>query len=348
LNLTQAQAAQDAVLELGTVDEIDMTWVNGVGVGSTYIGGQRNYALPHGLLKAGDNTLAVNVLNTYATGGIIGPTQSRVLRFADGSTVALDGAWRYRIVPGTTGYPPLAPWMSTQGKSTLFNSMIAPLAGFGLRGALWYQGESNIGDAAYRGLLRAYRSDLRAHFGKDLPLLVVQLANYGAAPTAPGESVWAALREVQREVVAEDPRSALAVAIDIGDRYDIHPANKQELGRRLARAARHVIYGEKLAATGPVPVAAKRKGDAVEVSFAGVGGKLVAYGGNGPFAFELCGNAWNSCRYADATLVGGDTVLLRAPVENPTRVRHAWADSPVVTLFDTDGLPAGPFEIDIK
>lgn len=352
LRLTAEQAAQDAVLELGTVDEVDMTWVNGVGVGSAYIGEPRKYPLPRGLLQAGDNTLVVNALDTYIYGGITGPSSSRALRFADGSSIPLDGGWRYRIVPNAVGTPPLAPWMSAQGKTTLFNGMIAPLSGFGLRGALWYQGESNAGEAAaYRDLLRSYRDDLRAHFGKDLPLLVVQLANYGAVSTAPGESGWAELREVQRQVVAEDPRSALVVAIDIGDRYDIHPANKQELGRRLARAARNVVYGEKIVQTGPRPTSAKREGDAVVVSFDDVAGKLVAYGYDRPIGFELCGSEVGSCRYASAEIRGDNEVVLRAPVAKPTRVRHAWADSPIVTLFDANGqdqgLPAGPFELAI-
>jgi len=348
LKLSAQQAAQEAVLELGTVDEIDMTWVNGRGVGSAYIGERRAYPLPRGLLRAGDNVLVVNALDTYVDGGITGPSSSRVLRFADGSTVPLDGAWQYRIVPDSVGTPPLAPWMSASGKTTLYNGMIAPLAGYGLRGALWYQGESNTGDpAAYRDLLRTYREDLRARFGKDLPLLVVQLANFGTPSAAPNESGWAALREVQREVAAEDPRTGLAVAIDIGDRYDIHPANKQELGRRLARAARHVVYGESIAESGPLPLSAKREGEAVAVRFGDVSGKLVAYGASGPIGFELCGREAGSCRYAEAQ-IRGDTVLLRAPVARPVRVRHAWADSPIVTLFDEAGLPAAPFETAIQ
>src|SRR5690606_18396610 len=129
-----------------------------------------------------------------------------------------------------------------------------------------YQGESNTGEPErYADLLRALRSDWRERFGADLPLLVVQLAGFGAPPLQPGESGWASLREAQRQVAAEDPRTGLVVAVDIGDRYDIHPANKQELGRRLARAARHVVYGEALAPSGPVPVSAGRNGDAIVV-----------------------------------------------------------------------------------
>ncbi|MFT4249075.1 MAG: sialate O-acetylesterase, partial [Pseudomonas sp.] len=344
VHLDAEQAARAATLTLGA-DEIDQTWVNGRAVGSGYGGGVRHYPLPRGLLHAGDNLVTVNVLNTYADGGLSAPV---ALQLEGGGTLPLDGPWEYRQVPTQVGTPPLAPWLSASGKTTLYNAMIAPLGGYGLRGALWYQGESNVGqDAAYRGLLRAYRADLRRQFGADLPLLVVQLTNYGPAPTQPQDSASAALREVQRQVAGEDPRSGLAVAIDIGERGDIHPANKQDVGRRLARAARHVVYGQALAPSGPVPVAARREGDAVVVGFDGIDGALLAYGADGPVGFELCGAQAGSCRYASARIRGREVVLRAADAASATRVRYGWADSPVVTLYDGAGLPAGPFQIAI-
>jgi sialate O-acetylesterase len=353
VELTAQQAAQDAALSIGAADEIDVTWVNGRAVGSAYGGDAREYALPRGLLREGRNVVAVSVLDTYREGGLTGPHSVRALRLGDGSSVPLDGAWRYRVVQEDATQAPRAPWQTVAGLTTLHNGMIAPLGRYGLRGALWYQGESNTFEAdAYRDLLRILRSDWRARFGAGLPLLVVQLAAYGDAPTKPVESGWAELREVQRQVATEEPRSALAVTIDIGDRYDLHPPNKQELGRRLARAARHVIYGEKLPPSGPVPLSARRlaeagKSDAVVVSFGDVTHGLVAYGAAGPVGFELCGPKAGSCRYADAEILGNE-VILRAPVAHPTRVRYGWADSPVVTLFDGAKLPAGPFEIHIQ
>lgn len=350
VQLTAQQAAQKAVLALGAADEIDMTWVNGRGIGSAYGGVQREYPLPEGLLKKGGNHIVVNVLDTYRDGGLTGPAPA--LRFADGSTVPLDGAWQYRIVPKETTSPPRAPWQTAAGLSTLYNGMIAPLGRYGLRGIAWYQGESNTFEAGrYRELLRVFRDDSRARFGKDLPLLVAQLAAYGTTPAKPGESEWAELREVQRQVAAEDPRTGLAVAIDIGDRYDLHPPNKQELGRRLARAARRV-FGERIPPSGPVPLSARRivgagDGDAVAVTFGDVTNGLVAYGAERPIGFELCSASAGACRYADAE-IRGDTVLLRAPIAGAVRVRYGWADNPVVTLFDGAGLPAGPFEIEIK
>src|SRR5690606_26087034 len=233
--------------------------------------------------------------------------------------------------------------------STLYNGMIAPIGRYGLRGALWYQGESNTFEHAhYAGLLRALRKDWRARFGERLPLLVAQLANYGAAPIRPTESDWAALREAQRAVAAEDASTGLVVAIDIGDRYDIHPTNKQELGRRFARAARHVVYGETLPASGPVPTAARRNGESVVVEFGDVSDGLVAYGADGPIGFELCGPDAGSCRYARAQ-IRANRVTLDAPAAHAaTRVRYCWADSPVCTLFDGAGLPAGPFELPVS
>ncbi|WP_082546047.1 sialate O-acetylesterase [Rhodanobacter sp. Root627] len=352
VTLTKQQAAQDATLAIGNVDEIDQTWVNGRGVGSSSYGGSpRIYRLPHGLLHAGKNLIVINDLNTYLAGGMMGPSDTRVLKFADGSSVPLDtNGWQYREVPRDIGTPPLAPWLTVSGKTTLYNGMIAPLGHYAFRGALWYQGESNTGEAdQYRRLLEAYRGDLRAQFGAKLPLLIVQLSSYGPAPTKPAESGWAGVREAERLVAAEDPHSALAVAVDIGERYDIHPANKQELGRRLARAARHVVYGESLSPSGPLPVAATREGDTVAVSFSDVTGKLVAYSSNHPIGFELCGTQANSCSYADADLRDGKVLLHldTPPAHGIARVRYCWADSPFCTLYDEAGLPAVPFQLDI-
>lgn len=349
VTLTAAQAATGAALALGPADEIDMTWVNGRAVGSTYgAGAGRDYPLPPGLLREGRNTVVVNVLDTYRDGGLAGPASLHALRFADGSSVPLDGGWTYRVVPPAYGSPPRAPWQTAAGLSTLYNGMIAPLGHYGLRGVLWYQGESNTFEAdRYAALLRTLRRDWRARFGDGLPWLVVQLAGYGMPKAQPGESDWAALREAQRNAADGDARTGLVVAIDIGDRYDIHPPNKQELGRRLARAARHVVYGEQVPPSGPVPRQATRAGDAVVLAFADATGDLVALGAARAIGFELCGDARDSCRYADAD-VQGNRVVLRAPAAlQATRVRYCWADGPVCTLFDGAGQPAGPFEIPI-
>lgn len=347
VELSAAQAAQEAVLELGAVDETDITWVNGRAVGSNYDpGSARRYPLPSGLLRAGDNKIVVNVLDTYREGGMNAPASAYRLRFGDGSSVPLKG-WEYRQAAAGES-PPGAPWQSAGGMSTLYNGMIAPLGRYGLRGMLWYQGESNTGETAeYRDLLRRLGNGWRMRFGSELPMLVVQLAGYGMPSTAPGESGWASLREAQRQYATEDPHSALVVTLDIGDRYDIHPPNKQELGRRLARAARQLVYGEPLSASGPVPASVVRSGDSVRVHFDGGGESLLVYGAETALGFELCTDAPGSCRYVAGEMQGRD-VMLRSPSSpTATRVRYGWADNPVINLFESAGLPAGPFEMPV-
>ena len=350
VKLTASQAAQEATLLLGGADEVDQTWVNGRSVGSSYgPDTQRRYALPKGTLKSGDNLIVVNVLDTYKDGGLAGPASAHALQLADGATIPLGNAWQYRLPPPNLQSVPRTPWESVGGLPMIYNAMIAPLGAYGLRGVAWYQGESNTEQAAtYGELLTHLMADWRHQFGARLPFLIVQLASHGAPPTQPGESDWAELREAQRLAVANDAQAALAVAIDIGERYDIHPANKQDVGRRLARAARHLVFGEKISPSGPVPLAAERTADGVVVTFGDVEQHLLAYGAPGPVGFELCGAEVGSCRYASAELQGS-RVLLRAPaVSAPTRVRYCWADSPICTLYDAVPLPAGPFEIPVR
>ncbi|HEL2966341.1 TPA: 9-O-acetylesterase [Stenotrophomonas maltophilia] len=348
--LSAEQAARGATLELASADEVDVTWVNGVAVGSQYGAGKRRYPLPRGLLKAGSNVIAVNVLDTYGEGGLAGPATAYGLQFDDGERVALQRPWKYRVAPGQQA-PPFAPWQAATGLSTLYNGMIAPLGGVGLRGMLWYQGESNTGEGATYALrLRALRDDWRRQFGARLPLLLVQLAGYGQPPVAPADSGWAQVREAQRRVAAEDAQSGLAIAIDIGDAYDIHPPNKQELGRRLARVARHVVYGEQdVAPSGPRAVTAVRTPAGVAIAFEDVDGTLTATGAVGPIGFEFCGSERDTrhCDYGDAEL-DGRRILLRGPRStHATHVRYCWADGPVCTLRDRSGAPAGPFELPI-
>ncbi|WP_295930098.1 sialate O-acetylesterase [uncultured Xanthomonas sp.] len=350
VTLSAAQAAQGARLVLGPVDETDMTWVNGVAVGSQNAPSDpRRYALAPGLLKAGTNTVVVNVLDTYGEGGLAGPASAHAVELADGTRIVLDRHWQYRVASDPQS-PPLAPWHAASGMSTLYNGMIAPLGRYGLRGMLWYQGESNTGDgAAYATRLRGLRDDWRRQFGAKMPLLVVQLAGYGLPPQAPVESGWAQVREAQRRVAAEDACSGLAVAIDIGGAYDIHPPNKQELGRRLARAARHVVYGEHaLAPSGPIPRTATRTQGGVRIVFDDVDGSLVTTGASGPIGFELCDAQAQRCTYADAALDGRAVVLRSPQAVAAARVRYCWADGPVCTLRDSAGAPAGPFELPVS
>jgi sialate O-acetylesterase len=339
-----------ATVTLGNINQVDETWINGRAVGNTFgYGTPRTYQLPPGMLHAGSNTLVINVLSTYGEGGLLNGGPERALHLPNGESIPLNGVWQYRIVPAKVGNPPRAPWESVGGLSTIYNAMIAPLGPYALRGVLWYQGESNTSEAnTYRALLTGLMADWRRQFSPELPFLIVQLPNYGPLEATPAESDWAALREAQRLAVSGDPHAGLAVTIDVGEPRNLHPTNKQDVSRRLARAARRVIYGESIPASGPTPMRAIRNSQQISVEFADVERGLVAYGHDKPIGFQLCADSPDICRFADAEIAGSQVKLAVLSGSTPTRVRYCWADSPICTLFDASGLPAGPFELRLQ
>ena len=343
LRLTEAQAAQTATLELGLIDEIDLSWVNGKPVGSTSGAGiSRAYPLPAGTLTAGDNTVVVDVVDLWSFGGMYGD-QPRQLRLADGSIVPL-GGWRWQLAPPAQKNPPRAPWDAMSGVSVLYNGMVAPLGRFPFRGTVWYQGETNVG-APYQGLLSRLFRDWRGQFGKDMLFAVVQLANYGARTAQPLESGMARLREDQRLAVIRDPNAVLVTAVDIGEPSDVHPANKEAVGERLARAVGVRLYGQAGSASGPMIKSAIADGNRVILSFDGIEGGLLAYGSSRPVGFQICRDS--GCQWADAQIAGSQVVLPDAA--GVRKVRFCWADAPTCTLYDSkSGLPAIPFEAAVE
>ena len=351
VTLTKAQALQAAKLSMGLIDDVDVTWMNGRAIGNTFGLETREYSLPAKLLKAGDNLVVINVHDFWGNGGLYGPAEQRALLLADGTRIPIVG-WEYQVAPAGLSWPPHAPWESLNGVNILYNAMIAPLGNYGLRGVAWYQGEANAGldDALkYQALLQGMFADWRKQFETPLPFLVVQLANFGKLASSNVDSGWARLRDAQRRAVTSDGNAALAITIDIGNRDDIHPTNKQEVGRRLARAARHVAYGEKLSAFGAQPKSATRAASGVDVLLGDFDGDLAVIGARDPGGFELCGPTQNTCRFVRAELRAGGTVHLDdAAAGTATRVRFCWADSPLCNLYDSAGLPVGPFEIDVK
>lgn len=337
-NLTAAQAAEPATLDLGKVTEEEKSWVNGVGTGGSSIAPDALHPLPAGLLHAGDNSVTLNIFCSWKNCGLNGPDSTRAIRFADGSSAPLID-WRYKAVDTVTA--PQLPWGPMHGIGLQYNGMIAPIGPYAVRGAIWYQGESNIYFAQhYQQTLTAMMSDWRRQFGAATPFVIVQIPDYGPAPTQPVESLWSDVREAQRRTAEADAHAALAVTIDIGDPKLLHPTNKQEVGRRIAIAMRHLAYGEPVL-SGPRPAAATRSGDSVTVSFRDVTGALAATSGQ-PNAFELCDA--KSCRWATARLAGNSVVL----DGSGKRVRYCWGDSPVCTLSDGSALPAAPFELPIN
>jgi sialate O-acetylesterase len=228
----------------------------------------------------------------------------------------------------------------------LYNAMIAPLIPYGIQGAIWYQGESNAGRAyQYRKLFPAMIKNWRNDWGQDnFPFLFVQLANFKAVNPQPSESDWAELREAQLMTLAL-ANTGMAVIIDIGEADDIHPKNKQDVGKRLALWALARNYRKKLVYSGSIYKSMKVEGDKIVLQFNHVGGGLVAGEGRALKGFAIAG-ADRKFVWADAKIVGDGIVVSSDEVSEPVAVRYAWADNPVCNLYNKEGLPASPFRTD--
>ena len=233
-----------------------------------------------------------------------------------------------------------------QSPSGLYNAMIAPLIPYGIQGAIWYQGESNAGRAyQYRKLFPAMIENWRKDWGVGkFSFLFVQLANFMKTKPEPDESSWAELREAQSMTLSL-PMTGMAVIIDIGDADDIHPKNKQDVGKRLALWALAQQYGKKLVYSGPIYKSMKIDGSSIILSFDHVGGGLVAKSEEQLKGFAIAG-ADRKFVWADAKIKGNTVVVSSDKVPEPAAVRYAWADNPVCNLYNKEDLPASPFRTD--
>lgn len=345
IRLTAAEAAQPATLSLGVIDDMDQTFVNGVAVGgSSDPTSPRNYTLAAGVLHAGNNVIVSYVRDLWGPGGLMGPASAMQIAFADGHAQPLGTGWQYVRIGDAVGSPPVPAWSNNSGVSTIYNAMVAPLGALQIKGVAWYQGEADVGQPGYDRRLAAMMDNWRALFrDPELPFLIVGLAGWGKPVSHPVESGWAALINEQRLAVGGDRRAALASAIDLGEPNDIHPANKQEVGRRLALAAHTLVYRDG-GTIGPLPVRAVRQGNDVVVTFTKPVETLSGASAN---AFELCGPNRGSCRYAEARAHGPE-VVITADGQPLTRVRYAWSDYPIVNLYDANLLPVPVFELPVQ
>lgn len=349
IDLPASLAGQPLTLTLGKIDDADSTFVNGVrvGYGSGY-NQLRRYPVPAGLLHPGRNVIAVRVVDTGGGGGIAGEPNELMLS-APGSSLAipLAGSWQYQLGldPQVQPVPPV-PGGGQHAPTALYNGMIAPLQPFALKGVIWYQGESNADRAEqYRTLFPALIADWRGHWNTELPFLFVQLASFMPARPAPTESAWAELREAQA-LTLQVPGTGMATAIDIGEAADIHPHNKQEVGRRLALAARHVAYGDKkVVYSGPTYASLVVAGKAIRLKFTHYGAGLAVKNGPALQGFAVAG-ADRQFHWATARLVGKEVVVESPEVSQPVAVRYDWADNPNGNLINREGLPAVPFRTD--
>jgi sialate O-acetylesterase len=237
-------------------------------------------------------------------------------------------------------FPPVEPTRNAHAPTTLYNAMIAPLIPYGIKGAIWYQGESNAGRAKeYHLLFPTMIRCWREAWGQgDFPFLFVQLA-----PFANGGGDWPELRESQRRTVHRVPKTGMAVITDAGDRTDIHPQNKEPVGARLALAGRAIAYGEKIEYSGPDFAKLDARDGRAVLTFRHVGGGLEA---RGPLdGFEIAG-ADRKFVPAKAEIEGDNVVVSSPEVSQPVVVRYGWSNYPTPSLWNRAGLPASPFRSD--
>ncbi len=337
-------AGKPAFLELGRMVDADMVYLNGERVGVTwYQYPPRWYPLPEGVLKAGENVIAVRLTSEMGQPGLV-EDRAYELRW-QGNSIDLTGDWR--VKQGAALQPLQPPTFIRWKPMGLFNGKIAPLTNYKLKGVIWYQGESNVGRAEeYAELFPTLIKDWRQQFDQsDLPFLFVQLPNYLEHKPQPGDSDWARLREAQASALAL-PHTAMAVVIDLGEWNDIHPLNKKPVGDRLALAARAIAYNQDIVYSGPLYRDMEIKGNKVTLSFDHLGSGLASCNGESLAEFAIAGKE-RGFVWAEARIVNGKVEVWSDKINKPVAVRYAWADNPhQANLCNREGLFASPFRTD--
>ncbi len=348
IELPLSMAGMRAKIFMGRIVDADELYINGKFVGNiTYQYPPRRYEIEPDVLRAGENVIVIRVINNAGKGGFV-PDKPYYLQIGE-QKIDLKGEWLYKVGQVFTDRPAM-PVISLQNQPTaLYNAMIAPLINYAVKGFLWYQGEANANNpSSYSKLLAALIADWRNQWKQpDAPFIYVQLANFMDVNYSPSESKWAELRDAQLKTLSVQ-NTAMAVAIDLGEWNDIHPLNKKDVGYRLALGAEKIAYGENIVCSGPVYKDAILKRDTIVISFNSVGSGLITNDGEGPQQFAIAG-ADKKFVWANAKIVDDKVIVWSDAVSDPAYVRYAWADNPAgANLYNKEGLPASPFEIDLK
>lgn len=346
LEIPAEWAGKPLTLRLGMIDDEDITYFNGVEIarGAGYMT-PRTYTIPAKLVKAGKAVLAVRVSDFGGEGGIHGKAEELYVE-ADGKRISLAGDWKYRIGLSLKGFPPapVSPIQSSSYPTVLFNAMVKPWTAFPIKGVIWYQGEANVGRSEqYGDLFPALIMDWRRQWRSNFPFYFVQLANFMESKKIQPNSEWAALREAQTKALKLD-QVGMAVTIDIGLADDIHPKNKQEVGRRLALLALAGSYGKNVSSSAPVFQNYIIKGDKMELDFGQKqdGFKIKDTTLKG---FTIAGP--DRVFYSAEAMVQNGKIIVSSPkVSVPLAARYGWADNPDCNLYGENGLPVAPFRTD--
>jgi sialate O-acetylesterase len=346
VTLKAQDIGKPASLELALIDDNDDTFVNGIKIGSTQRPNEKRiYTIPPGTLKEGNNVIAVRVEDTGGGGGINGSPSDLVLKIGE-ATIPLAGKWPYRVEAFSSRTSGVGP---NDYPTLLFNAMISPIIPMAMKGVIWYQGETNADRAyQYRKAFPLMISDWRKHWAQgDFPFYFVQLASYNANKgNSEKGSTWAELREAQTLTLSL-PNTGMAVTTDIGDANDIHPRNKQDVGKRLAALALSKTYEKNTVCSGPVYKSMEVKGNEVIITFSNIGGGLLVKDRYGyVMGFEVAG-ADRKFKYAKGVIQGNTIVVSCAEVPTPVAIRFGWADNASdCNVFNAEGFPVVPFRTD--
>lgn len=349
IELPSEVAGKGLVLNLGKIDDGDITYVNGVEVGRTEnsYDAERTYKVDPEILVAGKNVIAVKVFDFGGGGGFWSGPKAITATSGD-FEMNLSGTWKYKLTGENLNYS-FEVYTPNQVPSSLYNGMIHPLLNLSVKGAIWYQGESNANRAyQYRDLMPLMIECWRENWEQpEMPFFMVQLANFKEARDEPGDSDWAELREAQLLTLDKLENTGMAVIIDIGEADDIHPRNKQDVGYRLGLNALKIAYGRDVVHQGPVYESVGFRDGKAYLDFSSTGSGLMIKDKYGYLkGFAIAGED-RKFHWAKAKIEGNKVVVYSEKVKEPVAVRYAWADNPEdANLYNKEGLPAGPFRTD--
>jgi sialate O-acetylesterase len=343
ITISKEDLNKKAILELAKIDDQDTTYVNGIKVGTTKrYDEKRVYEIPVGTLKEGVNVIAIRIFDYSGGGGIWGEESDLKLTIQN-TVIPLSGQWKFNVVDIRSEVLP------NSFPSLLFNAMVNPLIPYAFQGVLWYQGEANVNRAnQYKKSFPLMITDWRTQWNQgNFPFYFVQLSSYNEFNgTSTTGSKWAELREAQTQTL-QLPNTGMAVTTDIGNAKDIHPTNKQDVGKRLAAIALDNVYGKKMVYSGPTYKSQEIRGNQINLTFDNIGSELSTSDQNGILkGFEIAG-ADKVFYIAKAIIKDNKVIVSNENVPNPVAVHYGWADDDTeINLFNTEKFPASPFRTD--
>lgn len=346
ISLTAAQAGKGVTLWLGKIDDCDVTFINGKKAGETCVYDRvRKYVIPAALLKAGENVIAVKVLDTGGGGGFWGDAADVKMETSEG-VVSLAGEWKARVDVKAS----IVSVSPNSMPTLLYNTMVHPLEPFAIKGAIWYQGESNADWAQqYAASFPLLIQDWRSKFKQgNFPFYFVQLASFNANnQNGTTGSKWAELRDAQLKTL-QLQNTGMAVTTDIGNASDIHPRNKLDVGKRLSLWALKNDYGKNITPSGPIYKKMQAENDRIKIEFENTAGGLKAAANKYGYlqGFMIAGKD-QQFKWAKALIKDNAVIVWSDEVTEPVAVRYAWTDdNSEANLINAAGLPASPFRTD--